>query len=233
MARSTVRTRSAGGRVRTRFVAFDMDGTLVNVESSWAAVHAHFGDRNEEGLRLFNEGRIDDREFVRSDVRIWHRYRPDLTLGELAAILDEVPLMPGATELFHALRAAGVTTAIVSGGIDLLAERIARELGIDHVRANGFETTAGDRITGEGVIRVPIHAKEEVLAALQGELGFDPGETAAVGNSEIDLGLFRRSRIGIAYRPEDDLVRRGATHVIEAGGLEQAIPILMDGTART
>lgn len=213
-----------------RFVAFDMDGTLVAAESSWAEVHAYFGDRNDEGLRRFNAGEIDDAEFLRTDVAVWHRHRPHLTRAELGVILDEVPLMPGAGALFDALRAEGVTTAIVSGGIDLLADRIGRELRVDRVLANGFAIDGNDRITGEGIIRVPIHGKEGVLAKLQQELGFSPEETGSVGNSEIDVGLFRRSRVGIAFRPEDEIVRRGATHVVESGGLDALIPLL---TART
>ncbi len=211
-----------------RLVAFDMDGTLVDAESSWAEVHAFFGDRNDEGLRAFEAGRIDDAEFLRTDVRIWHKHRPNLTRGELVSILDRVPLMPGAHELLGALRQRGLRTAIVSGGIDLLAERIGRELRIDRVLANGFEVDATGRITGDGIIRVPIYQKERVLADLQSEWGIPPAETAAVGNSEIDLGLFRRSRIGIAFRPEDDKVRAGATHVVEGSDLRQVLPLLLD-----
>jgi phosphoserine phosphatase len=213
--------------VKLRLVAFDMDGTLVDVESSWAAVHEHFGDHNVEGLRRFNAGEIDDHEFLRSDVRIWRKHRPDLHQRELAAILGRVPLMPGAHALFKALRDAGIPTAIISGGIDVLAERIGRELGIGRTLANGFTADADGRITGEGVIRVPIHGKEAVLERLQAEMNVRPEETASVGNSEIDVGLFRRSRIGIAFHPEDDIVRRAATHVVEGKDLAKLVPILL------
>jgi phosphoserine phosphatase len=210
-----------------RLVAFDMDGTLVDVESSWAAVHTYFGDHNVDGLRRFNAGEIDDHEFLRSDVRIWHKHRPDLHQRDLVEILEQVPLMPGAHRLFKALRDAKVPTAIVSGGIDVLAERIGRELGIGRVLANGFSATPDGRITGDGIIRVPIHGKEGVLRRLQAELGVTPSATASVGNSEIDVGLFKCSRIGIAFHPEDEIVRRAATHVVEGKDLSELVPILL------
>ncbi|MCI4347040.1 MAG: HAD-IB family phosphatase, partial [Thermoplasmata archaeon] len=197
---------------------------------SWAEVHRFFGDSNEEGLRAFLENRIDDHEFVRSDVRIWWKHRPDLTLPEVAKILDGVPLMPGASELFQVLKARRIRTAIVSGGIDLLAERLARELGIDIVLANGLATDAAGRLTGEGVIRVPIANKELVLHELQTRLGISVAETASVGNSEIDVGLFRRSRIGIAFRPADAAVRAAATFVIESGSLTQVLERLEESS---
>ena len=203
-----------------------MDGTLVDVASSWAAVHDHFGEHNAEGLRLFNENRIDDLEFIRSDIRIWWRHAPDLAIEDLERILSDVPLMPGARALLDGLHARGVRTAIVSGGIDLLAHRIARELGIDLALANGFRVTADGRLTGEGIVRVPIHGKEAVLADLQDRLGFAPEETASVGNSEIDVGLFRRSAVGVAFLPADDLVRRAASRVVEEHDLSKVLDAL-------
>jgi len=222
---STGRTRSRGATV-LRLVAFDMDGTLVDVESSWASVHAFFGERNDEGLRRFNANEIDDLEFIRSDIRIWWRHRPGLTIDELEEILGRVPLMPGAEALFRGLRAHGVHTAIVSGGIDLLAKRVARELGIDIALANGFRVDSEGRLTGEGIVRVPIHHKEGTLAMLQAQLGVDPTETASVGNSEIDVGLFRRSQVGIAFRPEDEEVRAKASAVVAEPDLTRVLAVL-------
>jgi phosphoserine phosphatase len=215
-----------------RLVAFDMDGTLVDVASSWAAVHAHFGDNNDEGLRRFLADEIDDVEFIRTDLEIWRRHAPELSQGDLEAILDRVPVMPGAAELFRGLRARGVRTAIVSGGIDLLARRLARELGIDVALANGFRVRSDGRLTGEGIVRVPIHDKGSVLARLQEQLGIPPEETAAVGNSEIDVGLFRRSRLGIAFLPEDEAVRRGADRIVSDRDLSKLLDLLAEFPAR-
>jgi phosphoserine phosphatase len=209
-----------------RLVAFDMDGTLVDVPSSWAAVHAHFGEQNPEGLRRFLADEIDDQEFIRSDIEIWWRHVPALTVEDLERILGEVPLMPGAEGLIDGLRRRGVRTAIVSGGIDILAHRIARELRIDVALANGFRVTSEGRLTGEGIVRVPIHGKEQVLENLQRQLAIAPGETAAVGNSEIDVGLFRRSRMGIAFLPEDEAIRSKADAVVTERDLTRVLDAL-------
>jgi phosphoserine phosphatase len=209
-----------------RLAAFDMDGTLVDARSSWAHVHDFFGESNSEALRLFLANQIDDAEFIRRDIRLWWKHDPALTLGRLEEILATVRLMPGADELFRGLRQRRVVTAIVSGGIDLLARRIARELSIDYVLANGFRVDATGRLTGEGLIRVPIKRKEEVLARIQAQLGIPPEETASVGNSEIDVGLFRRSRVGIAFEPEDDLVRQHATAVLTDRDLRRVLDVL-------
>jgi phosphoserine phosphatase len=219
--------RSPGATV-LKLVALDMDGTLVDVDSSFAAIHHHFGDHNADGLRDFMAGTIDDHEFIRTDVRVWQRHAPNLTVEDLEAILDRVPLMPGAGTLIAGLRARGVRTAIISGGIDLLAHRVARELGIDLALANGFRVDPEGRLTGEGIIRVPVKQKQEVLAGLQHQLGIAVADTASVGNSEIDVGMFRRSRVGIAFLPEDDDVRTAATHVVLAKDLGEVLTLLAD-----
>ena len=209
-----------------RLVAFDMDGTLVDVDSSWAAVHRHFDDHNNEGLRRFLANEIDDEEFIRTDIAVWWRHAPDLSVDDLEAILARVPLVPGAPALLAELRRRGVRTAIVSGGIDLLARRVARELSIDLALANGFRVTPHGRLTGEGIVRVPIHHKDEALARVQEMLGVRPEETASVGNSDIDVGLFRRSRLGIAFRPADEAVRRGAHAIVPGPDMAGILPAL-------
>jgi phosphoserine phosphatase len=217
--------RSRGATV-LRLVALDMDGTLVDVPSSWAMVHTHFGAHNSEGLRRFMAYEIDDLEFVRTDVRIWWQHNPNLSIDDVASIVAKAPLMPGAKKLIDGLRKRNVRTAIISGGIDVLAHKIARELGIDLVFANGFRLHADGRLTGEGIVRVPIHRKEDVLADLQAQLGIDVSETASVGNSEIDVGMFRRSRVGVAFQPEDDRVRDGATDIVTEHDLGRVLDIL-------
>lgn len=210
-----------------RLVAFDMDGTLVDVASSWGTVHQHFGLSNQKNLERFLQDEIDDEEFIRADVRLWKTRRPDVTRDEVEAILDRVPLMPGAVDLVAGLRAQGIRTAIVSGGIDLLARRIGHELGMDYVLANGIRAAADGRLTDEGIVRVPIKRKGETLRQIQRQLGVGRSETAAVGNSEIDIAMFRESQVGIAFRPEDEATRQAATAVVDGHSLAPVLDLLL------
>lgn len=209
-----------------KLVAFDMDGTLIDVASSWAAVHQHYGLSNAKAVERFLRDEIDDVEFVRADVQLWQSVNPDISIDDLERILGKVPLMPGARELVAGLRSDGIRTAIVSGGLDVAARRVGRELGIDYVLANGIRVRPDGRLTDEGIVRVPIKQKDRVLAAVQRQLSVTREETASVGNSEIDIAMFRESRVGIAFRPEDPPTRAAATFVIEGGSLLPALAYL-------
>jgi len=98
---------------QVRLAVFDMDGVLVDTESSWVLVHEHFGTNNDDSLRAFLRGEIDDLEFIARDVALWRRVRGEVRWDEVRDVLDSAPLVPGAVETLRRLRAEGVRTAIV------------------------------------------------------------------------------------------------------------------------
>ena len=54
-------------------VVFDMDGVLVDFDSSWMMVHRAFGTDNEESFQRYIRGEISFEEFMRSDIGKWGR----------------------------------------------------------------------------------------------------------------------------------------------------------------
>ena len=90
-------------------------------------------------------------------------------------------------------------TALVSGGFTIFAERVAAELGFDHVVANRLDLTAG-RIAG--TVRPPIvtgETKRETLLALAAEHGIPLEQTMAVGDGANDLPMLTAAGIGVAF----------------------------------
>jgi len=199
----------------TRLVVFDMDGVIADTESSWVFVHRHFGVNNDHSLRAYLNGEIDDMEFIRRDIDLWRKMDPTLSVDTLRRILSGVPTMNGAVETMEELRARGVKTAIVSAGIDLLAQRLAVELRMDMFFANGFVSDCGGRLTGDGVLNVSLAGKGEKVELIADLLGVDKEDVASVGNSRYDVPMFEASGLGIAFCPEDEETRRGADIVVE------------------
>jgi phosphoserine phosphatase len=210
----------------TKLVVFDLDGVLVDIESSWCWVHDHFNVNNDDSLRLFMIGLIDDEEFMRRDIELWQNKRK-LNISEIREILSTVPLMNGAQEALAKLREAGLICAIISGGIDILAKRVAEEVGIDRVMANPLETDSEGNLTGRGIPNVLLKEKDKVIIELQKSLGIGKGDCISIGNSQIDVPMFRNSRIGIAFNPHDEIVRRNADIIIEKKDLREVLPHIL------
>lgn len=212
-----------------RLVCFDMDGVLTLEESSWVSVHQRFGVRNGPGFQAFLRGEIDDEEFIRQDVALWLEEQPGMTLDDVHAILDDLSLVEGAHEACDRLRDAGCELAIVSGGIQYMAQRVANELGIGHVSANGLNTHEDGRLTGDGFVNTPLRDKSRPVVDFADRLGVGLGAVATVGNSAPDIPMFRASGLGIAFRAADPHVEQHADVAVRGDDLRSVVDPIVDG----
>lgn len=179
-------------------VAFDLDGTLVAETSSWYVLHEHFGTRDSaaKNLEAYKNGAIDYPEFMRRDISLW----PRVHHSEVDALLSKFTLAEGAEETVKGLKMKGYKIAIVSSGIDVLANKVARVLDIPYVLANGLELDRDGRLTGRGVFRVPLSQKEKALEPLARRFGLGLRQCVAVGDSDWDFSFLASSGLGVACR---------------------------------
>ena len=131
-------------------VIFDMDGVLTRDRSSWTFVHDMMGVSNEHNLKAFIEGKIDEDEFIRSDIALWHSVDPDINIRKIARFFRELRLIDGIQETVACLHYNRIKCVICSGGIDLAAKMISDEYGFDDYAAVTLLTDENGRLTGEG-----------------------------------------------------------------------------------
>jgi len=215
--------------MRTRLVVFDMDGVLVDTISTWVWVHQHFGVNNDLALKLFLEKKIDDMEFMRRDIALWLSKKPSLFLADIKKITDTVPLMPGTIETVKTLLRNGIESAVITGGLDLVAKRIADAAKIKYVISNSLETDDCGRLTGEGICNVELLNKAKPVRKLIKKIGVKRKEVVAVGNSHIDVSMFRVANFGIAFNPADEIVQREAKFVVKEKNLLAILKYIDNG----
>lgn len=213
-------------KTKIHLIVFDMDGVLTDIHSSWQYIHDHFGKSNMHSVDAYLQGTIDDKEFMRRDCALWKTDGQLVTQGELVDILSRVPLMKGAHDCLRIMKQKGIATAIVSAGLDLLSDRIAQELGIDYVYANGIQVDKKGRLTGEGVLRVKLNHKDQVISMLSHQLQVPLDHIAAVGNSCFDAPMLDICGLGIAFNPSDECIRQRADVIIEEKDLRKLLPII-------
>ncbi len=215
-------------RRKLKFVAFDMDGVLADVKSSWQFVHEAFGRNNSGNLNRYKRGEITYDQFIESDIALWGHVH----IRRIKAILDKVPIMLGAREVFKYIRLAGLRTALISAGIAVLAERLKACLNMDHVFANEILADEQGFLTGEGIVRVSLLEKMKVLEELSITESFSLAECAVVGDSSYDVPMFRNVGVSIAFNSDEKEVRESADVVIENKDLREILPYLVSDSRR-
>jgi phosphoserine phosphatase len=215
-------------------VVFDLDGTLVryhgvDFESSWGAIAAAagVGDRSRELLERYFPRKDAYAEWVREEAKL-------LTGIPVSSVADRIfppPYAAGVVVAMDALRGRYVL-GILSSGVDLVAERVARELGLDFVWSNRLVVADG-RFTGVSETRVGLWSKGEVLEQIARSRGLDLQRICFVGDNVNDLPAMRRAGLAVAANPKDEALREAADVVIEDF---EALPDILrsyeDGSAK-
>src|SRR5205823_7080948 len=133
----------AQGR-RKRLLAADLESTII--ENEMLDELAEFVGMRAQVSEITRRAMNGELDFAQALAE-----RVALLKGLPAAVLDEaagrIRLMPGARPLVATLRAAGVRTALVTGGFTVFAERVAAELGFEQIVANQLDIADG-RIAG-------------------------------------------------------------------------------------
>jgi phosphoserine phosphatase len=165
-------------------------------------------------------------EFIRRDVSLWKTNGESVKKTTIQKILYSIPFIKGVNECISFLKKHEVQTAIVSAGLDLLAEKVALDIGIDFSFANEVKVGTDGRLTGEGVLHVELMHKDRNVKSLAEKLHLPLDACAAVGNSCFDIPMIEICGLGIAFNPEDACVIKHADVVIEGKDLSRLIPII-------
>ena len=175
--------------------AFDLDGTVLEHNSSWVAIHRRFGTEHKgaASLRLYTEGKIDYREFMRRDIASWPK---TVTREEIASILSHYKIRQDAPYVFDELRRRGVRTALVTSGIDILAKEVANDLGIDHWLANGLRFDGRGRLLPTGIGRVDPTRKDLAYKRFLERIGIHHMQAIAVGDTLFELAFLMSAAKG-------------------------------------
>jgi phosphoserine phosphatase len=185
----------AAGRRKRVFVA-DLESTIIENEVlDELAEFIGLRERVAEITRRAMNGELDFAASLAERVALL-KGLPETVLAEVA---QRIRLMPGARPLLATLRAAGVLTALVSGGFTVFAEPVAAQLGFERVVANRLDIEAG-RIAG--TVAPPLvtgETKCQTLLALARECGVAVSATLAAGDGANDLAMLNAAGIGIAF----------------------------------
>lgn len=197
-------------------VIFDLDGTLVRYhgvefESSWGAlaVAAGVSQRSQQLFREYFPRRDAYAEWVAQEAKL-------LEGISVASVSDQLFPPPYARGVMLAVaQLKGIyTLGILSSGVDLVADRVASDLGFDFAWANRLLIDDGC-FTGVSETMVSLWSKGQVLETLAQQRGLALDRICFVGDNVNDVPVLERVGLAIAANPKDDSLREVADHVID------------------
>ncbi len=195
------------GKKEYKAIAFDLDGTLVEKESSWLTIHEFFNtiDKEQTNIKAYTRGLIDFEEFMNREISFWPK---NLHITLIEDILSDYSIKKNAYSIVNNLRNTGFFIIIVSAGIDILAYKVAKDLEVLHILANGLEIDDKGYLTGKSIYRVDLIDKHKALENYISKFDICLDECIAVGDSKYDLNFLTNCGLSIAMGNDEILSKK-------------------------
>lgn len=181
-----------------KLAVLDLDGTITKPASSWEYFHRRLGtwDIGKDNLEKFLANKINYKEFARADAAPW----AGTDINKIQSIVEEIEYIEGVEKLIKYLRNKDMEVAIISGGLSVVADKVAKDFGIKHVFANDLNHN-GKVLNGKVSIKIDYNGKLKIYKKLLKKLKVKPYEVMTFGDSGGDVVLFENSGFSVAINP--------------------------------
>jgi HAD superfamily hydrolase (TIGR01509 family) len=184
-------------------VLWDMDGTIIDSEPYWLASESEFAASydsswgHDDGLGVIGMSLYESSKILKE--RVGSPLEPQqiidqITDGVLSQLEREIPWRPGARELLQLLKANNVKTALVTGSMHRMAQKVAEQIGF-----NAFDVIVG----GDDVLNGKPHPDSYLLAAQM------------LGVEATDCVAFEDSLTGITAAEAAGTKAVGIPHIVD------------------
>jgi phosphoserine phosphatase len=195
-----------------KIVCFDVDGTLTDIKSSWNELTRGMGlpvEKIYDVYRKTESGRIS---FAAGEKILKDIYLANTNANRefIAGLFENMPLRKDARELVDDLKSRGYLVYLVSGGIRMYVEMIAKQL-----KPDGFFAHSSFKFDERGALcdidfstaGNQRRMKVDLIYKLSKEHGVPVNEIFFAGDSENDLEVFKLTGKGIAVEPFTEILR--------------------------
>jgi len=209
---------------KTKLVAFDMDGTLIQ-------------GRLIEVLSRKYQLSIKVKS-IQTEKSLLGYQKTEIIANLLAGIraddviqsIDSIPLMLNAKKIVAWFKNNGYYTGIITDSYTIAAEVIAKKLELDFFAANELEVKDGI-ITGR--ISMPLGweknncpcqisiCKRYHLSFFANKFDVEIKDTIAIGDTRGDICMINHAGLGIAFMPKDNEILRHSKNIIRKPDLNE------------
>ncbi len=203
---------------RIKLIAFDLDGVLVDGRGSWREVHQGLDTEEQSRVheREFYDEKITFDEWALKDARLWN----GVEIQRIIDILYSVPLMNGINQTIPRLKEC-YKLAIISGGLQILVDRVKNRYGFDYAIGNELLTN-DSKVSGIKQV-ISFDGKGEALRKIAVKEHISPAECAVIGDYANDIPMFKVAGFSIAFNPKDKNVVESADRAIYKKDLREIL----------
>ena len=198
---------------------FDVEGVLLDAEFlPILAEKINKQDEIWEITRKGIQGVINWEEGLRTRVNTLK----GISYETCKEVADSLPIMTGAKEVCRALKAAGWNLLAVSGGFNIMTDRLKKELDLDHVFSNELIFKDG-KLDG---VKIHVDSDKSKAAMIKvKEWNEKKEDIVVVVDGANDIKLFDICGLGVAFRAQD-VVKDLATVTLEEKDLSLLIELI-------
>ncbi|MBI2032371.1 MAG: HAD family phosphatase [Candidatus Levybacteria bacterium] len=185
-----------------KLVCFDLNETLIE-ENTWKNLNLALGvspEEDESILKDYEEGRTTYEEGQERLEKIYLKHGL-ATKNKILETVNQYKYRQGAKEIIRYLKKKGYHIALLSGSIDLLVEKVARELDVDLFGSNNSFVFDKDN----KLIEIKTEGRDSTIKVKQlkefiDKLKIFSREVVCVGDGLSDQELFDLTKHGVTFK---------------------------------
>lgn len=206
----------------SKLAVFDFDSTLMDGETiDFFADELGFKD---EVVAITDRAMAGELDFYTSLVERVLLLK-GLPHSKVIEICQNLPMMPGASEVVAGLKKQDYKVICFSGGFRDATKIACEKLDMDADFSNFLHAENGLLTGAVGGEMMHTKAKGEMIVRLQALLGISRADTLVVGDGANDLSMFEQADTRIAFCGKP-ILKEAATHCVDVKDLREVLKIL-------
>jgi len=218
---------------------FDMEGTLLQKDfaldngkvapSAWTVLAKLISEEcyieEELSKDRWNSGKYNGYlDWMTDTIRIQQKH--GLKKWHIDEVVKIAKLHDGAHELVKAIKATSAKIVLISGGIKPLADKVQRELRIDHAfSACEYFFDESGNLEFYNLLPTDNEGKVSFMLQIANEYGVKPSECIFIGDGKNDISLAKSVGISIAFNAQVDLCQVATFSIKQKKGQENLADI--------
>lgn len=199
-----------------KLVAWDVDGVLTEEPSVWDFLlkKLGFGKECEIHKRMYNSGQIDYNTWAKLDISLMKGIHRD----KIEEIISKIKTREGINNLLSLINNFGITSIIISSGIDLLAMRFnipyfTNKLIFHNNKLSGIE------------ILCSVENKGKILSQYIKTHNINNDSVIAIGDSLSDISMFKVAGNSISFinKNTDETIIKYADYCVDSVSTLQSV----------